>query len=1546
MFKKLGVALFVALTTASAALAAQSGQSSALPGFAAASDPALLKNLNAKPRDAKAGAPRRSVSLKLPAVGLPSLGGYRSQWDAKQGASTFLWGDAGIKTAALAPLKAELMTDAAARDYLGRQATRLNVSKRSVVDAKLVDVHDTQKGPIIARYQQMQDGIEVFGKRVNVMMDRGMKLVATSGNFASIDPAAAKSFRSSGFSLSAEQALAIAFTDLSGEPLEATAFGGQRTLGNYGVFKAQKLTGEIRPVGEQRSRKFWYPLNGELVPAWYAEIHAQSQDLADEYAMGYLISARDGKVLFRKSLIAYDAYTYRTYADATAPFQPFDSPLGNTANPFVGTPADANAPRVPATTNLVSLQNGPISTNDPWLPPGATETTGNNVDAYADLFGTTRVNSAGQTVVATGQGFDPGTTDIRGAITAAGTFDYPYLPDTDPTTASQRQFAIVDLFYLNNWLHDWWYDNGFNEAAGNGQTSNYGRGGVEGDPLLVEAQDFSGRNNANMNTPPDGGNPRMQQYLWDGFQDGEVTVTPTAAAAYSPLFNTASFGAKNFNFSSVLIESVPANGCTAFTNAADVSGKIVLIDRGVCGFAVKARLAQDAGAIGVLIANNAAGAAPGLGGADASITIGTLSISQADAQRIRADKAVNPVTVRLRLRTDADVDSTVDAQIVAHEWFHYVSNRLVGDALGLSSQQGVGMGEGWADFSGMMLTVRPDDRNVSGNDLYQGAYPQSYYSAGNAYFGIRRAPYSTSLSVFPMTFKHIEDGVPLPTTAPIAYGANGADNSEVHNTGEIWANTLWEIYASLLNDPRNSFAQAQTRMKNYIIAGLKMTPNAPTLLEARDGLLAAAYVTDPTDFDLMAAAFAKRGMGVGAVAPDRDDANNTGVVESFVAQAGAFEVVDASIDFGYANGADGFIDNDGELDPGETALLSVTLRSIGTNDLTQPVTAQLTSDGDTTFGNGGSITFPASAAAPVTYGGTVTGTITVKLNSSTTTAEQLTLSIDFPQAGSTAGEVVEAAPLQLVLTVNYDIVAALRASEDVEQPEAAVKDWAPALIGTGTGWTVADGNDPSLAFNTGLLWFTPDNSSYADVRMTTPPLNVGRAEFSMRFEHYYQFEVLGPDGAGNLVGYDGSILEISSDNGATWTDVVDAGGSFTSNNGYNGTFLAMAPDGTATPDGSGEHVGFVGNNFAANGGFLEPVVLSFGTAYSGKTVQLRFRHVSDGGVGDFGWGVDNVSFTGITNLPFSAVVAEDSVSDNRPPVANAGADGVIVLGGVATLDGTASSDPDGDTLSYAWTQTAGTTTPISNANQASASVAPLAAGSYSFTLTVTDARAVTSTDTVTLIVTRAPVANAGADRVIEPGGTATLDGSASNDADGDALTYAWTQTAGASTPITNATQASASVAPTAPGSYVFTLTVTDALGTSGSDTVTVTVNRLPVANAGNDQRVVALTQVTLSGSASSDPDGDALTYSWTQLSGPPTTVFSAGSVQATTTLPVAGTYVFQLTVTDSRGGTATDTVTVAANPALVNLTGQGGAFGFWLLLPAFAAIALRRRRRV
>jgi hypothetical protein len=106
------------------------------------------------------------------------------------------------------------------------------------------------------------------------------------------------------------------------------------------------------------------------------------------------------------------------------------------------------------------------------------------------------------------------------------------------------------------------------------------------------------------------------------------------------------------------------------------------------------------------------------------------------------------------------------------------------------------------------------------------------------------------MSKDPLTFKHIANGTPLPTTAPVSFGEDGSFNAEVHSTGEIWATMLWECYAALLRDPRYTFVAAQERMKRYLVASLKLTPVDPTLLEARDAVLAAAIAVDEQDYRL------------------------------------------------------------------------------------------------------------------------------------------------------------------------------------------------------------------------------------------------------------------------------------------------------------------------------------------------------------------------------------------------------------------------------------------------------------------------------------------------------------------------------------------------------------------------------------------------------------------------------------------------------------------------------------------------------------------------
>ena len=186
-------------------------------------------------------------------------------------------------------------------------------------------------------------------------------------------------------------------------------------------------------------------------------------------------------------------------------------------------------------------------------------------------------------------------------------------------------------------------------------------------------------------------------------------------------------------------------------------------------------------------------------------------------------------------------------------------------------------------------------------------------------------------------------------------------------------------------------------------------------------------------------------------------------------------------------------------------------------------------------------------------------------------------------------------------------------------------------------------------------------------------------------------------------------------------------------------------------------------------------------------------------------------------------------ADNDAPSASAGSDRTVSSGAAVTLSGSG-SDPEGGSLSYAWTQTGGTpTVTISDAGQASASfTAPSVASNTAlgFRLTVTDSGGRTATDSVVVTVRPSPLsAEAGAAQTVAPGASVTLSGSATGGS--GAKTYAWTQTGGSPTvTINNAGQASASfTAPSVTGvaRLVFKLTVTAGSETA-TDTVAVTVS--------------------------------------------------------------------------------------------------------------------------
>lgn len=620
--------------------------------------------------------------------------------------------------------------------------------------------------------------------------------------------------------------------------------------------------------------------SGKLHLSWAVMLHT----LKGNNLWNIQVDALNGSILKKNNLTAQCNWTPKNLHKLSCiPFiQPEDNILGIQS---VGT-ASYNVIPFPYEDPQHSL---PVLVTDPWnIFPNTDATTlkwnsdgakdydstrGNNVYAQPDEDGkdNTQKNAARSLTPLPNLNFN---------------YSYDFNKDPLDATTSNRDFAITNLFYWNNIMHDLSYQYGFDEVSGNFQQNNLSRGGKDSDYVIADGLDASGTNNANFATPADGSKPRMQMFLWDPSkvnvtQTLEV-LTPSDLQGWKPAMES-QFSTKN-----KLIDKGPITGkvvlykdrdivqnhlaCDTAYNLSELAGNIAYIDRGTCNFVAKVKNAQIAGAIAAIVGDNVPNSPIIImGGTDNTITIPAVSTTyeMADSikQAIALGKEVN-VTLHAAPRMDGDLDNGV----ISHEYTHGISNRLTGGPNNISCLQNKEqMGEGWSDYVALMVTTNWAAAHVS-----DGALPRAVgnyaYGLTPEYSGIRYYPYSTDFSINPWTYDSLRES---------SLFSNNLLKYDSHIVGEVWCEMLWEMTWEIIKAVQQinpNFQDASqlggnTIAMQLVMEGMRLQKCSPGFVDGRDAILKADTLLYGGAYSpAIWHAFARRGLGYGA-----DQGNNNNI---------------------------------------------------------------------------------------------------------------------------------------------------------------------------------------------------------------------------------------------------------------------------------------------------------------------------------------------------------------------------------------------------------------------------------------------------------------------------------------------------------------------------------------------------------------------------------------------------------------------------------------------------------------------------------------------
>jgi|GEM_PF-3269401 len=316
----------------------------------------------------------------------------------------------------------------------------------------------------------------------------------------------------------------------------------------------------------------------------------------------------------------------------------------------------------------------------------------------------------------------------------------------------------------------------------------------------------------------------------------------------------------------------------------------------------------------------------------------------------------------------------------------------------------------------------------------------------------------------------------------------------------------------------------------------------------------------------------------------------------------------------------------------------------------------------------------------------------------------------------------------------------------------------------------------------------------------------------------------------------------------------------------------------------------------------------------------RFRAgYSDGSYGPFSNVAQYLGYTSATPIP---------------PTANGGAWNFVTIPNQAVFNASASQSASGP-LTYSWSKVSGPSGDIlSRTDSVILKVSFTQPGTYVYQIKVTDKNGLTGTETSTAVVTASaftpPLANAGANSTINLPNLGILNGSASKATMGTLVKYHWSKVSGPLgdsiiKPDTLITQ----VKFTQVGTYIYQILVTDSNGQSSSSSTQIIVNPalLPptaLITGPNSDTLPAQISLNASGSKSNN-GGTVVKYLWSKVSGPSgDSLLQPNNSITSVSFTQAGTYVYQVTVTDSLGLSSSSTIQVVVSPSLVPPTANAG----------------------